>query len=80
MKTIRCGCEAAVHFERDPSMLPEGRDGSNHLPGARCGYVVRADVGGALICGGCDHAGHGAVRHPDAFERFHRLTIKEGTR
>jgi hypothetical protein len=70
-RPIVCGCEHPVHFEKDVSKLPGGRYGENHPAGARCTYVVRADVGGALICGGCWKAGHGAVRHPDAFERFH---------
>ncbi len=65
-----CSCEHPVHFEKDAAKLREGRYGENHPVGARCTYVVRADVGGALICGACNRAGHGAVRHPDAFERF----------
>jgi hypothetical protein len=67
---IYCDCAAPVHFVTDVAKLPEGRYGENHPAGARCTYVVRADVGDALICGACDKAGHGAVRHPDAFERF----------
>ncbi len=70
-RRIACQCEAPVHFEQDVSKLPEGNGGSNHVAGSQCSYVVRAQVGSALICAACDRAGHGFVRHPDAFARFH---------